>query len=84
MLTILFIVEIPLVLRVETKPKYAMVHSHTARRTGATLMYLAGMDVFNICLVTGHSSVSMLKNYIKADDLTRARTIRHDPAFGRW
>ena len=72
------------VLRLETHPKYELIQTHTARRTGATLMYLAGMDVFNICLVTGHSSVSMLKKYIKADDITRARTIRRDPAFGRW
>jgi hypothetical protein len=47
-------------------------------------MYLAGMDVFNICSVTGHSSVSMLKKYIKADEIDRARTIRRDPAFARW
>ena len=72
------------VLRLEPHPKYELIQTHTARRTGATLMYLAGMDVFNICLVTGHSSVSMLKKYIKADDITRARTIRRDPAFGRW
>ena len=72
------------VLRVETRPKYAMVHSHTARRTGATLMYLAGMDVFNICAVTGHSSIAMLKKYIKADEIDRARTISQDAAFSKW
>ena len=47
-------------------------------------MYLAGMDVFNICSVTGHSSIAMLKKYIKADDLDRARTIRSDAAFAKW
>ena len=50
-------------------PKYQLVHSHTARRTGATLMYLSGMDVFDIMKVTGHSSPQMLKKYIKADEL---------------
>ncbi len=67
-----------------TRPKYELIHTHTARRTGATLMYLAGMDVFNICSVTGHSSISMLKKYIKADDLDRARLISSDAAFALW
>ena len=68
----------------ETHPKCDLVHSHTARRTGATLMYLAGMNMFNICAVTGHSSIAMLKKYIKADDIDRARTISSDAAFSKW
>lgn len=28
--------------------KYKLVHSHTARRTGAMLMYLAGVDLYDI------------------------------------
>ena len=68
----------------QMRPKYELVQSHTARRTGATLMYLAGMDVFNICMMTGHSSVAMLKKYIKASDLERARTISNDAAFAKW
>ena len=50
-------------------PKYKLIHTHTARRTGATLMYLAGIDVYDIMKVTGHSSPTMLKKYIKADSL---------------
>ena len=68
----------------QMRPKYELVQSHTARRTGATLMYLAGMDVFNICMMTGHSSIAMLKKYIKADDLERASTISNDAAFTKW
>lgn len=49
--------------------KYKLIHTHTARRTGATLMYLAGMDVYDIMKVTGHSSPVMLKKYIRADSL---------------
>ena len=72
------------VLHLETRPKYSLIQTHTARRTGATLMYLAGMDVFNICYVTGHSSIAMLKKYIKADEIDRARTISSDAGFARW
>lgn len=53
----------------ETIEKYKLVMSHTARRTGATLMYLAGMDIFDIMKVTGHTMPEMLKRYIKADQL---------------
>ncbi len=49
--------------------KYKLIHTHTARRTGATLMYLAGVDLYDIMKVTGHSTPAMLKKYIKADNL---------------
>lgn len=53
--------------RIEFHEKWELVHSHTARRTGATLMYLSGMDIYDIMKITGHSSPSTLKRYIKAD-----------------
>ena len=53
----------------EEKEKWELVHTHTARRTGATLMYLSGMELFDIMKITGHSSPMMLKKYIKADQL---------------
>ena len=62
--------------RKEIRPKYSLVHSHTARRTGATLMYLSGMDVFDICRITGHASIKTLRRYIKADELETARKIK--------
>ena len=53
----------------EIKKKYELVHTHTARRTGATLMYLSGMDYYDIMKITGHSTLQTLKKYIKADQL---------------
>lgn len=50
-------------------PKYDLIHTHTARRTGATLMYLSGMDIYDIMKITGHSSPATLKKYIKANEL---------------
>ena len=55
--------------------KYKLIHTHTARRTGATLMYLAGMDIYDIMKITGHSTPVMLKKYIKADQLEVAKKI---------
>ena len=59
----------------EWYPKYKLVHTHTARRTGATLMYLAGMEVYDIMKITGHSTPQMLKKYIKSDELDNVKTI---------
>ncbi len=53
----------------EMVEKYKLVHSHTARRTGATLMYLAGMEIYDIMKITGHATPKTLKKYIKADEL---------------
>lgn len=50
-------------------PKYQLITSHTARRTGATLMYLASMEMYDIMKITGHRSPEMLRRYIRADTL---------------
>lgn len=59
----------------EYTPKYKLVKSHTARRTGATLMYLSGMDLYDICKITGHTNIKTLRKYIKADELDVAHKI---------
>lgn len=53
----------------ETFPKNELIKTHTARRTGATLMYLAGMNIYDIMKITGHTSPAVLKKYIRADEL---------------
>lgn len=55
--------------------KWQLVYSHTARRTGATLMYLAGIDIYDIMRITGHSTPAMVKKYIKADSLAVAEKL---------
>jgi len=60
---------------IERIPKYKLIHTHTARRTGATLMYLAGIDIYDIMKVTGHASPEILKKYIKADNLDVAEKL---------
>jgi integrase len=66
---------------VETRPKYELICTHTARRTGATLMYLAGLSEWNICAITGHSSSQQLKRYIKADSLDKLRSVEEEDYF---
>jgi integrase len=44
--------------------KWKLVTSHTARRSFATNLYLAGVDIYTISRLCGHSSVEMTKQYI--------------------
>ena len=58
--------------------KCELIQTHTARRTGATLMYLSGMNVYDICKITGHSNIKMLEKYIKADSLETVKKMTED------
>lgn len=47
------------------KAKYELVTSHTARRTGASLMYLDKIDMLSIMKITGHKTESQFLKYIR-------------------
>lgn len=62
-------------------PRWKMVSSHTARRTGATLMYYKGVDVYDIMRITGHRSPEMLRKYIRAEAVDTVRKLHNTPFF---
>ena len=64
-------------------PQWQLIQTHTARRTGATLMYLSGMDVYDICKITGHSSIQTLERYIKAGELETVKKMTAEYEFFR-
>lgn len=48
------------------KPRYELVTSHTARRTGITNLYLTGrFDIYQMMHVSGHKEAKTFKEYIK-------------------
>ena len=49
----------------ETKPKYQLIVTHTARRTGCTNLYLAGVPTLDIMKLSGHKSENEFLKYIK-------------------
>lgn len=61
--------------RYETKAKWQLIKTHTARRSFATNAYLAGLDLYAISKITGHRSIKSLLEYIKADSLASAKKI---------
>lgn len=61
--------------------KWQMVSSHTARRSAATNMYLAGIPAISIMRVTGHKTEKVFMKYIKISDRENAELIADNPFF---
>jgi integrase len=49
----------------ETVPKYMMIQTHTARRSGCTNMYLAGIPTLDIMKISGHKTEKEFLKYIR-------------------
>lgn len=65
----------------KTLKKYELVASHTARRSFATNMYLAGVAVAKIMLLTGHVTEEAFFRYIRISKLENARELADHPFF---
>ena len=69
-------------LKVQKKtPKHNLVKTHTARRTGATLMYKANIPTIDIMKITGHKKESSLMKYIKVSKEETVIRMAHNPFF---
>jgi len=62
-------------------PKYELMKTHVGRRTGATLMYLAGIPSIDIMKITGHKTESQLLKYIKVTKKETAKRLSLNPFF---
>lgn len=60
----------------ETRPKYAWVSSHTARRSFCTNEYLMGTSTDLIMAISGHKTETAFKKYIKADRFKKAAMMK--------
>ncbi|MBZ9632604.1 site-specific integrase [Salegentibacter sp. LM13S] len=61
--------------RDSTEPKYKFISNHTARRSFCTNGYLAGIPTADIMAISGHRQERTFYNYIKVNDLQRAKKI---------
>lgn len=57
------------------KDKCDLVSSHTARRSAATNMFLAGITTLRIMKITGHNSEQIFMKYIKVSNEENALTL---------
>jgi hypothetical protein len=61
------------------KPKYELVSSHTARRSGITILYLTKrFDIRQMMSVSGHKDTKTFISYIKVSDEELADQIAED------
>ncbi len=61
--------------------KYMLIKTHTARRSGATNMYLAGIPSIDIMKITGHKTETDFLNYIKVTKEETAKNLSLHPYF---
>lgn len=65
----------------KTTLKYKLIKTHTARRTGCTLMYLAGVQPIDIMKVSGHKTEKEFLKYIKVGKKETAMNLARHPYF---
>ena len=61
--------------------KADLIRTHTARRTGCTLMYLAGIPVIDIMRISGHKTEREFLKYIKVTKEQTAVNLANHPYF---
>lgn len=66
-----------------TLKKYEMLSTHTARRSFATNMYLAGVPTLSIMLITGHRTEKAFLRYIKVTKEQNAAKLLEHPFFNK-
>ena len=64
-----------------TKPKYELITTHTARRSGCTNMYLAGIPSIDIMKISGHKTEREFLKYIKVTKHETAAGLANHPYF---
>lgn len=61
--------------------KYELIKTHTARRSGATNMYLSGVNTIDIMKLTGHRTETSFMKYIKVTKEETAEKLAKHPFF---
>lgn len=62
-------------------PKYEAVSSHTARRTGCTLLYLSGVPTRRVMMISGHQTEAAFFRYIRVTQKQNAELLSSNPFF---
>ena len=61
--------------------KWELVSSHTARRTGLTNMYKAGIPVYRCMMISGHKTEAVFLTYIRITQEENAQFLKDNPFF---
>lgn len=61
--------------------KWEMVSSHTARRTGLTNMYKAGIPIYRCMMISGHKTEQVFLTYLRITQEENAQFLKENPFF---
>lgn len=68
----------------EVNPKYKLITTHTARRSGATNMFNAGIPSIRIMKITGHKTEKAFMKYIRISQEENAKVLANHPYFKKY
>ena len=58
-----------------------MVTSHTARRSGIQLLYLTGITLQQVMLISGHKDEDSIRHYLRLTKEENVALLRDNPFF---
>lgn len=61
--------------------KWELVSSHTARRTGLTNMYKAGIPTYRCMMISGHKTEQVFLTYLRITQEENAQFLKENPFF---
>ncbi len=61
--------------------KWELVSSHTARRTGLTNMYKAGIPIYRCMMISGHKTEQVFLTYLRITQEENAQYLKDNPFF---
>lgn len=61
--------------------KWEIVSSHTARRTGLTNMYKAGIPTYRCMMISGHKTEQVFLTYLRITQQENAQYLKDNPFF---
>lgn len=61
--------------------KWELVSSHTARRTGLTNMYKAGIPIYRCMMISGHKTESVFLTYLRITQQENAEFLKNNSFF---
>lgn len=65
----------------ERYKKWELVSSHTARRTGLTNMYKAGIPTYRCMMISGHKTEQVFLTYLRITQEENAEYLKDNPFF---
>lgn len=63
------------------KPKYELVSSHCARRSGITGLYMTGIPLQQVMLISGHKDEDSIRHYLRLTKEENVALLRDNPFF---